>query len=68
MVVPINTVQKSATGTYVYLANGNKTERREVKVEYTYGNDALISDGLKAGDKLVTFGYSDLTDDQAIKY
>lgn len=68
IVVPINTVQKSANGYYVYVANGNKTERKIVKLADTYGNDALISEGLNEGDKLVTFGYSDLTDEQPIKY
>jgi membrane fusion protein (multidrug efflux system) len=68
IVVPINTVQKSATGSYVYVVDGNKTKRKVVTVDYTYGNEALIASGLEEGDKLVTFGYSDLTDDQTIKY
>jgi membrane fusion protein, multidrug efflux system len=68
VVVPINTVQKSANGSYVYIAENGKTLRKEVKVAYTYGNDALISEGLNAGDKIITFGYSDLTNGQSIKY
>lgn len=69
VVVPINTVQKSATGNYVYLASADgKTERRVVTVGNTYGTQALIIDGLKGGEKLITFGYSDLSDGQPIKY
>ncbi len=69
IVVPINTVQKSATGNYVYLASAdNKTERRVVTLANTYGNAALISAGLNGGEKLITFGYSDLSDGQPIKY
>lgn len=69
VVVPINTVQKSASGNYIYVVSDkNTTERRIVTLDNTYGSTALISEGLKAGDKIITFGYSDLVDGQAIKY
>ena len=68
VVVPINTVQKSSTGKYVYVANGNKTEKRIVTMDGSYGNNALITEGLVEGDNLITFGYSDLSEGQAIKY
>jgi hypothetical protein len=34
----------------------------------TYGNDAEIISGLKAGDQIITVGYQELTDGQVIKY
>ncbi|MDX2191143.1 MAG: efflux RND transporter periplasmic adaptor subunit [Bacteroidota bacterium] len=68
IVVPINTVQKSATGNYVLLYNNGKAERKVIKVDYTYGTQALVTEGLNEGDKIITFGYSGLVEGQAIKY
>ncbi|MFN0049242.1 MAG: efflux RND transporter periplasmic adaptor subunit, partial [Cytophagales bacterium] len=69
VVVPINTVQKSATGNYIFVVSDkNTTERRVVTLGNTYGSDALITEGLKSGDKVITFGFSDLVDGQAVKF
>jgi membrane fusion protein (multidrug efflux system) len=34
----------------------NKVELRQLKAERTLGNDWLINDGLKAGDRVITEG------------
>ncbi|MDX2196190.1 MAG: efflux RND transporter periplasmic adaptor subunit [Cytophagales bacterium] len=68
IVVPINTVQTSRNGQFIYVANQNVVEKRDVDVENTYGSFALVANGLKEGDKIITFGYNDLTEGQTIKY
>ncbi len=70
IVVPINTVQIGAKGEkFVYVANSSdKAERKPVEVGMTYGSDAEILKGLKAGDKIVSVGYLDLEDGQTLKY
>lgn len=68
IVAPINVVQNSRDDSYVYVAEGNKTVRKTVKVGDTYGNLILINSGLNVGDKIITTGYSDLIEGQIINY
>jgi RND family efflux transporter MFP subunit len=68
IVVPINTVQNSPDGQFVFVANGNKAEKRLVTVKNIYNSKAEISSGLIPGDKLITVGYSDLTNGETIKF
>lgn len=70
LVVPINVVQEINKQKIVYVAelNGKQTVARKkvVTVDAVYDNLAQIQ-GLKAGDKVITFGYQGLNDGQAIK-
>lgn len=68
LVVPINTVQTSRIGQYVFVAQGSIVVKKNVVVTETYGNTALVDSGLAVGDKIITFGYNDLTEGQNIKY
>jgi len=68
-VVPINLIQHSdIDGDHVFVAENGKAVKKLVTVGKTYGNDAEIVKGLKTGDKLITVGYQELTDGQAIKF
>ena len=70
VVIPINTVQSDPTGTFVFIAendNGPMIAKKQfVKIGHVYNGDAEITDGLKAGDKLITIGYEDLNNGDAI--
>jgi RND family efflux transporter MFP subunit len=70
IVVPINTVQNSEEGQYVMVAkqNGNKysAERRTVKPGLSYNGNVEIIAGLNAGDKVITTGYQDLNQGDAL--
>jgi len=70
LVVPINVVQDINNQKIVYVAetNGKQTVARKkvVTVDAVYDNLAQVQ-GLKAGDKVITFGYQGLNDGQAIK-
>lgn len=68
-VVPINLIQHSdIDGDHVFVAENGKAVKKLVTVGKTYGNDAEILKGLKAGDQLITVGYQELTDGQVIKF
>jgi RND family efflux transporter MFP subunit len=68
LVVPINTVQTSREGSFVYVADGNTVVKKTVEIDQFYGNKALVKSGLAVGDKIITFGYNDLTEGQEVKY
>ncbi|HXP48844.1 MAG TPA: HlyD family efflux transporter periplasmic adaptor subunit, partial [Bacteroidia bacterium] len=70
VVIPINVVQSDPTGRFVFVVekeNGTDVARkREVKLGKVYDSNAEILDGLKAGDKIITVGYEDLNNGDAI--
>jgi len=70
IVVPINTVQSDPEGSFVFVAenvNGTLVAKKHfVKTGKVNGNKQEILDGLKAGDKLITVGYEDLNNGDAI--
>lgn len=69
--VPINVVQTINEEKVVYVAeesNGQLVARRRVvEVGGVYNNSAEIKAGLKAGDKVITFGYQGLNDGESVK-
>jgi len=71
IVVPINTVQNSEEGQFVMIAkqSGNKViaERRAVKQGLSYNGNVEILSGLTVGDKVITTGYQDLNQGDALK-
>jgi membrane fusion protein, multidrug efflux system len=70
VVIPINLVQNDPTGSFVFIAvneNGTTVARKTmVEVGKIYGGDAEITQGLKAGDKIISVGYDDLNNGDAI--
>jgi RND family efflux transporter MFP subunit len=70
IVVPINTVQNSEDGQFVMVAkqNGKKftAERRTVKQGLSYNGNVEILSGLNTGDKVITTGYQDLNQGDAL--
>ncbi len=70
VVAPINVVQKDAEGDYVLLADvsGGRARKARVKVGSLFADQAEILSGLRVGDKLITTGYQDVNDGDAIKF
>ncbi|RVT87950.1 efflux RND transporter periplasmic adaptor subunit [Inhella crocodyli] len=58
ILVPQQGVSRSATGeaTALVVGEGNKAERRRLKLERAVGNQWLVTEGLKVGDKLIVEG------------
>jgi multidrug efflux system membrane fusion protein len=60
LVIPAAAVQRGPQGTFVYVVDDDKADLRAVTVERIEGEDALISQGLAAGDRVVREGQSQL--------
>lgn len=70
IVIEENFVQSSENGNIVFVAgsqNGQKAQARTIKTGLSYNGKVEILEGLKSGDSLITTGYQDLVDGQAIK-
>jgi RND family efflux transporter MFP subunit len=72
MVVPSNLIQRSAEGMYVLIAQQEKgktiARKRMVKTGSEYNGQTVITEGLQPGDRIITFGYSDLVDGQLVDF
>ncbi len=72
LVIKQNYIQSTELGDVVYVAEteGNKkvAKARKVKTGVSYNGEIEITDGLRAGDLIVTEGYQDLVDGQVISY
>ena len=72
IVVPVNLIQHSGDGEFVYVAaveNGKKVAKRQtVTSGKIYGGQTEITSGVKPGDKIITTGYQDLVGGQTIQY
>lgn len=72
LVIKQNYIQSTEFGDVVYVATteGNKkvAKGRKVKMGVAYNGDVEILDGLQAGDLIITDGYQDLVDGQAISF
>lgn len=72
MVIDLNYLQHSANSTFVYVAtevNGNKVaSRRQITTGKIYDGFVEVVSGLQKGDKLITSGYQNLIEGQAITY
>jgi multidrug efflux system membrane fusion protein len=61
--VPEQSVMRGPNGSYVYVLDAGDTAlRRDVKIAATQEGLAVVSDGLKAGERIVTEGQYRLTD------
>ena len=72
IVINQNLIQSTENGQLVYIATnegGKKVAKaRTVKTGQSYGGQIAITEGLKAGDQIVTAGYQDLVDGQPINF
>ena len=72
LVVPVNLVQNSMEGYYVSTAQKSSenyvVKRKLVKTGITYNGLVEIVEGLQPGDKVITTGYLNLQDGEAIRF
>lgn len=71
--IPQNYIQASGNeGSYVFIAkeeNGKKVARKiAIKTGITYNGLTEVTEGLHSGDKIITAGFKDLYDGQAIDF
>ena len=69
LVVPTNTIQQNEKGqSYVLIADHNVAVKRIIEVGNEYNGTAVVKSGLEKGDKIISFGYSEVVDGQNIRY
>ncbi|MEO0473048.1 MAG: efflux RND transporter periplasmic adaptor subunit [Bacteroidota bacterium] len=72
LTVPMNLVQQSEVGPYVYIAeqtDGKWAARlKNIHTDLYYGGKFEFVNGLTAGDKLITVGFKGLSDGQEIRF
>jgi RND family efflux transporter MFP subunit len=69
IVVPTNTIQKSEDGSlYVLVAENNMAVKKTITTGADYDGNTVVKSGLTAGDKIITFGYSEVVAGQKISY
>lgn len=68
--IPVNLLQNSDEGTFVMVVRGEGTSLKASRVSVTPGRsngiETEILQGLQTGDRIITTGYNDLNDGQAI--
>ena len=67
IVVPVNVVQHTETGDYVYVAEGNYAKEVKIIKGKIYNDRVEVLQGLKPGDQLIVNGYQDLADHSPIE-
>lgn len=72
LVVPQNIIQRNENSQFVMVVeneNGkNIARRREVKTGSEYDGNIVITEGLKPGDVVITFGYQEVVDGQPVSF
>ncbi len=66
--VPVNIIQKSESGDYVYVAVQGKAKRVSIQSGKVSEGKSEVLSGLKAGDKVITTGLSDLNEGDLVKF
>ncbi|HSZ73150.1 MAG TPA: efflux RND transporter periplasmic adaptor subunit [Cytophagaceae bacterium] len=66
IVIPINIVQRTAKGDFVYVVENNKAIMTPVELGLTYKSQVEVLSGLKPGTKIITVGYQDVVDGQPV--
>lgn len=67
LVVPINAIQKSEKGDFVFVDEQGIAKKRVVTEGASYGGKTEIKTGLQTGDKLITDGASEIEDGDKIR-
>lgn len=72
LLVPTNVIQKSSEGYYVLIAEKkgdiHVATKRLIKPGTDYAGRTVVESGLNDGDKVITFGYTEVVDGQRIDF
>jgi RND family efflux transporter MFP subunit len=67
IVIPVNSIQKSDEGDYVYINVNGFAKRKNIKEGSTSGGLTEVVSGLSSGDQLITEGASELGDGDKVR-
>lgn len=72
LIIPVNLIQRSEMGTFVFVANSQGkqkvAEKRSITTGKSYGSEIEVLSGLTAGESVITTGYTDLNEGQIINF
>jgi RND family efflux transporter MFP subunit len=66
VLIPLAALMHEGSDTFVYVASGDKAERRQVSAGVTDGVHVEVTSGLRAGEMVITRGQAGLPDGAAI--
>jgi multidrug efflux system membrane fusion protein len=67
-VIPTGAVQRGPNGTFVYvIGNDSRVSQRPIAVRMQDENQAVVATGVEPGERVVTTGFSQLTDKREVK-
>jgi RND family efflux transporter MFP subunit len=67
--IPTNTIQQNENGqNYVLVAENNVAVKKIIETGSEYNGTTVVKKGLSKGDKVISFGYSEVVDGQNISY
>lgn len=67
LVVPVQVIQKTAEGNMLYIVENNKAKAIIVEVGKNYEGQVEILSGLNIGDQVITEGFGDISNGDAIQ-
>ncbi len=67
-VLPVNAIQRSEEGDFVFLCEGTRAKKSKIKVGKMYNGKAEILEGLKEGDQFISKGFQELNEGETIKF
>ena len=68
IVVPVNLIQKTEKGDFVFVEAGKKAKKVAITIGKIYNGQAEITSGLNPGDKLITSGFQELYDGEILNF
>jgi membrane fusion protein (multidrug efflux system) len=68
IVIPVNVIQKSESGSYVLVSENGKAKRAVITVGRTIDGKSEILSGLKEGDQLIVTGADNLNEGDQVKF
>lgn len=72
LVIPVNLIQRSELGTFIFVASTKDkqkvAEKRSITTGKSYGANIEVLTGLTAGEAVISTGYTDLNEGQVINY
>jgi RND family efflux transporter MFP subunit len=67
VVIPESALIRSEGGYYVFLEEGRAAVKRNVEIGVRQGDYTQITDGIKSGDRVITFGGASLRDGEKVE-
>jgi multidrug efflux pump subunit AcrA (membrane-fusion protein) len=66
IIIPQNALLEDSSAFYTFVVADGKVERRDLEISLENENNAVVSSGLKVGEKVVTLGKESLSDGDSI--